>query len=498
LQHHAPPTSRQPWLRLADPFWQDRKWCNSAFSIAAYRGDATLLSVLWVWAKNHGLVNKALLLKDKKRRNLIEILEDRRRSLGPHHAASFGAAYNVIALDFGKQPSHTVREGHQWRAPALIVDEPTSLGEQRSERVSLDLPSEELSVHDLLRFCSQLALRGKEVLILRLRLVPNQQEDQDNRDVQALIRMLISCKRVCFMHCSAPPELSVLFVRTATAAILSGEENWTSLGVLPQWCVPSGEDFSEDHRASLADALEGFLAAVKQVCDKTLISGFDLPKGIGGYLPADRQHLPLVIHGAFSMKRVAHILASNSKETIDLRQKLQKDFTAYNPLLLLAATLERKLLRRGVLLQCGTLMEAMDPAWERFLSHSSSCWLHIWPACTVGHPQVATAKWMWRCCAKWLMRHCSTSSRCGLPDTVGGLMLLTSSSKSCGIGISGNWHQQQQTMHVSMASEAMGMSCDVELLHAGSGCAPCCSRWQCMLLSLGSNAAAMVLAEFHA
>lgn len=273
----------------------------------------------------------------------------------------------MIAEVFGR-PCTQVAEGHAWREGSLLIlDGAQALGEGRSTH---KLPAEELSLADLASFCEGLDMdfQGKAVLITRLHLRGCQDEDQ--RDAQRLLGLLSQSKRLSFMRCSAPPCVSLSLISVAAGAIRTGTVQWTSLGLVPSWSSSHGEDFPEHLRMAFAAALEDFLAAVRETCSTHDIYGFDLPNGIGGYLPCDRQHLPLLFHDAFSLKRVAHTLACGGGEAADLRQKLQRDFTAHNPLLQLPATLERKLLKKGDLLASESVAAAMAGDWQHFLSNA--------------------------------------------------------------------------------------------------------------------------------
>lgn len=98
-------TATQPWLQLADPLWKDRRWGNSAFSIAAYCGDVEMLNVLLTWAQENGQLEKALQLKDKNGQDLFQILESRIAKRGGAKGNP-KLAHNLLSQACGRQLSY--------------------------------------------------------------------------------------------------------------------------------------------------------------------------------------------------------------------------------------------------------------------------------------------------------------------------------------------------------------------------------------------------------
>jgi len=367
LQSYTPQTapSNQPWLQLADPLWQERAWKNSAFSIAAYRGYAELLSIVWTWAVEHHLTSAVLRLTDKKGKNLCEIVEDRLRRLGSSaDACAYVQTFNVIAEAFGKARKTTASSGsdnQDVEKPLIIID----VGEARD---TLELPFTRLSLQDLATYLEAQApaVEGAALMILRLAVAPGQNPNAEKLAADRLFQFLAPCTRVSFVKCSAQQATTSCMVRSATAVICSGAARWRSLGIVPS-VIALPEDRAEEKQA-FAQGIDLLIQAVVDRCGTHTLAGFDMPPGAVNYFPAGQQHLSLVLSNIFAMKRVAFIMANEGQEQEDLRRKLRQDSTAHNPLLSAMAVLERKLLKKSVLMNGSSVSDALEDSWRPYIS----------------------------------------------------------------------------------------------------------------------------------
>ncbi len=207
LKYHSIRTAKSPWLQLADPFWQDRKWGNSAFSIAAYLGDVETLEVLVSWAQEHNQLWRALQLKDKKKEDLFQLLQARIEK-GQGTKGNPKKAYNLLAAAAGRPPLSgydvdSVSEasnGGNGRA-IVLVDPSQKKGRDAVDRLeergiySLDETMTLASLSDVFKEMQKDTdiLQGKSVLIINLKLIPA----ADGKDDEAALNLLLSLQTCC-------------------------------------------------------------------------------------------------------------------------------------------------------------------------------------------------------------------------------------------------------------------------------------------------------------
>ena len=266
LEEYTPQTAppNKAWLQLADVFWQDRTWHNSAFSIAAYRGHATLLEVLWAWAKQHHLLEVALTLRDKKGMNLCEIIEDRLAKLrGKGAAADYVRTFNVIAADFGKLRKNVPSAGDAVESLLII--------EKAGVRDTKTLQSR-TTLSDLAKLLVDEQLEGASVLFLHLQLSCGEPDE-----VERFLGGLLKCRSIRFMKCTAPPSLATNLVKMATSILRSGTAEWTSLGILPQWQCEDSEMLGTSN--NFAEAVHDLVETLHTICGQNVLAAFDMPAG---------------------------------------------------------------------------------------------------------------------------------------------------------------------------------------------------------------------------
>ena len=197
LRHHSVLTAENPWMRLADPLWQERKWGNSAFSIAAYRGDVQMLKILVAWAKEHDQLQKVLQLKDKKKQDLFQVLQSR-IAKGEGAKGNPKLAHNLLAEAAGRRPLYGSQvsslgpDVSSDEGATVLVDPPKlgksdaseALGERRTYRLDGKMTLASLSAffQTILR---ERDLQGKSVLIVNLKLLP-QEDGKDTESAQHL------------------------------------------------------------------------------------------------------------------------------------------------------------------------------------------------------------------------------------------------------------------------------------------------------------------------
>lgn len=267
LEGYTPETAppEQAWLQLADPFWQERAWHNSAFSIAAYRGHADLLALLWAWAKQHGLMEKAKALRDKKGMNVVEIVEDKLAKLqGKGAAANYMRTFNVIAADFGK-PNMSVQDIDNVIESLLVI-------ERSGVRDPKILPAS-VTLSDLVEIFAEEQLEGASILLLNLQILGIGEQDEAARFLQSLLK----CCSIRFMKCTASPWLTTCLVQSAAVVLRSGTAEWTSLGILPQWNREEA-DMIEASKG-FAEAVHDLVEALQETCGQNGLAAFDMPPG---------------------------------------------------------------------------------------------------------------------------------------------------------------------------------------------------------------------------
>eukprot|EP00438_Fugacium_kawagutii_P026898 Skav209544 [mRNA] locus=scaffold2497:141850:143934:+ [translate_table: standard] len=389
LKKHSVFTATQPWLQLADPLWQDRRWGNSAFSRAAYCGDVEMLNVLLNWAHEHDQLEKALQLKDKHGQDLFQILEGR---IAKRDGAKGNPklAHNLLSQACGRQPSYPEAAGLGANVSAdvvamVIVDPPKSTGDpqnagyagENSEDQRLAYPLDaQMTLVSLSEFFAKLqaeeqVLRGRSVLIINLKLLP-----QDGKDQEAAHRLLSSlrdCCRVGMKNCFCNPELC-LTLGEATARQLNADPvpAWESIGFLPQWDVHPGSD--SPLLEKFADVLEMMFNAAEHTFERDFI-GFELNRGIRSCLPWERVHVTTLLGNAFRPKQLAHSLRWERTRTKKLKDNLRKDFKAFNCLLSGVAALERFFVVKQTLIDSTSVEHALHPSWKWYVGRLIPFWL---------------------------------------------------------------------------------------------------------------------------
>lgn len=179
-------------MRLADPLWEERKRGNSAFSIAAYRGDVQMLKILVAWAKEHDQLQKVLQLKDKKKQDLFQVLQSR-IAKGEGAKGNPKLAHNLLAKAAGRRPlygSQVSSLGPDVSSDegATVLVDPPKLGksdasEALCERRTYCLDGK-MTLASLSAFFQTILrerdLQGKSVLIVNLKLLPQ----EDGKDMK--------------------------------------------------------------------------------------------------------------------------------------------------------------------------------------------------------------------------------------------------------------------------------------------------------------------------
>jgi len=389
LRDYSVLTASHPWLQLADPFWQERKWGNTAFSIAAYGGDERLLQILWDWAQLHGKLEIAMSVKDKRKQTVVEIIEERIRK-GSGAKGNPKLAFNVVARSFERMP--LAQEDQLDRGddlPLLILD-PTAKdrwvdhARMESERAStqreratmpLALSSEPLQLTALAQLLEGMAedLKGMSALLLNVTLADSSDVGAaDEASARRFIAALSGCARIALKNCTSSPETCVLL---AKAIVWRLEQDpvptWESVALLPNWdeVPPPGAPV----RSAFAEAVEELLQAGLRARNANFM--FELPSRGGLYLPSERWLLKGLCTLAFSPKRLAFSFLVGGPAAERLKKNLLANFKAYNPLLSAPAYVERALLRPQYLRAGRRVDEALVPCWPEFVERIVEIWL---------------------------------------------------------------------------------------------------------------------------
>lgn len=384
LRHHSVLTAEKPWMRLADPLWQERKWGNSAFSIAAYRGDVQMLEILVSWAREHDQLQKVWQLKDKKNQDLFQVLQGR-IAKGEGAKGNPKLAHNLLAEATGRRPlygsqvSSLCPDVSSDEGATVLVDPPIKLGKsdasgalaEQRHTYRLDGKMTLPSLSAFFQTLREEDLQGKSVLIVNLKLLP-QEDGKDHESAQDLLFVLRSCCRVSMKACFSNPELCIALAE-AVAQQLNAKPipAWESLGILPQWDEHPGGDSPLLDR--FADALEKMSDAAEDTFQRGFI-GFDLPQGVRSCVPWARVHVITLFGQAFTPKRLANGLRWGDRAE-KLKANLSKNFKAFNCLLAGAAALERALLVKRTLLDSTSVEDALHPSWRWFVCRLICFWL---------------------------------------------------------------------------------------------------------------------------
>ena len=381
LKHHSVLTAEQPWLRLADPFWQERKWGNSAFSIAAYRGDLQMLKVLVSWAELHGQLDKVWQLRDKKKQDLFQILQGR-IAKGDGAKGTPKLAINFLAEASGKKPVYSKVENPTVdEAVSAVLVDPSKAKVNKTDgetvndqRLTYRLDGQ-MTLSSLAKFFEKLQeekgiLKGKSVLMINLKLL-SESDGKDQESAQRLLYSLRDCCRVSMKACISSPELSICLAQVV-AQQLNAEPlpAWESLALLPGWDEHPGSESPILER--FADALEMMWDASEATFQREFI-GFDLPQGVRSCLPPSRVHIITLLGQAFVPNRLAYTLKSGEKAE-QLEANLRKNFKAFNFLLSLTASLERVLLPKRALFDVTSVEDALHPSWKWYLRRLIRFW----------------------------------------------------------------------------------------------------------------------------
>lgn len=365
-------TAPEPWLQLADPFWTDMRWGNTAFTIAAYKGDAETLRILLDWAVKHNRRGDAERVKDKRGQSLYDIVEGRlKKPADVQQRSAMVKTWNVLADIFGRVSPREDGNVHQTassgKTTCLIIDG------SNGDRTMFPL-EERLTVKALCGCISRcgVSLTGCAVLVTRASII----DDVDTCDDAAyeLFDVLRTCKRICLKDCSGNPVVSTVLLRAATAVVRSTLGTaWQSLDIVLQWThIPVAPSAELD---KFADALEdALLAFVDKSCTSDF-HRFDMPTGKGVYVPPSRRHLIAIASLAFVMPALAHTLVADGFRGRRLRSVMHDNFKAHNPLLAGPAYLERCLLDKVKMRDARSVAEVLSATpWQDLVQGM----IHVW------------------------------------------------------------------------------------------------------------------------
>lgn len=389
LKYHSVRTAKSPCLQLADPLWQDRKWGNSAFSIAAYLGDVETVKVLVSWAQEHNQLWRALQLKDKKKEDLFQLLQARIEK-GQGAKGNPKKAYNLLAGVAGRSQlsDHDMdsvgeaSNGGRGRAIVVVDPSPSSkkkgdAGDRLEERCiySLDETMTLASLSDVFKEMKKETdiLQGKSVLIINLKLIPAA-DGKDDEEALNLLLSLQTCCRVSMKRCVSSPKLCICLAKAIASQLkIEPMPAWESLGLLPEWDEQPGRE--SPLLVEFADALEMILVASEHTFATCDFIGFDLPPNIRSCVPSARLPVLTLWAQAFNPKRLAHSLRWGGVKAEKLLANLSKNFRAHNPLLSAPASVERALLVKRTLLDSTAVEEALQPSWKWFVGRLIQFWL---------------------------------------------------------------------------------------------------------------------------
>jgi len=443
LRNHSVQRSHPgaPWLQLADPLFQDRKWGNWAFAGACYDLRENLLQTLLQWASEGAdakeLLRRALLqMKDKKGATCIDLLvQQLKKAHKVERAESVQKAEHCMrlvahflessadladrvdlkrAVDSGSQEgTWTIFEEviltGRWQVE--VSAEAAALGEQRGvteeasivvddskhERRFTPLPKAALTVAGLCEVLESSQLQPSDRILLKgLQLVRAAAGDEASlrADCRRLSEMVRGCARFSFLGCSPmDPELWLAVgealleqLELATEVVRLESINL----VVPLLPLPAKSDFPQRFSAFLERLLEFSIHSF----DTRPFHEFSVPSDVHRCVTEDRRSLPLVIAHSFWCRKVLFSgseqhaelkAATNRLGSVQVRGELYA-CKEHNPWLNMAAAVERKLLEQRKLLNEDTgarsadeaiLNVALHPSWRFFARTIATLWARL-------------------------------------------------------------------------------------------------------------------------
>eukprot|EP00397_Hematodinium_sp_SG-2012_P025531 GEMP01026684.1.p1 GENE.GEMP01026684.1~~GEMP01026684.1.p1 ORF type:complete len:589 (+),score=108.63 GEMP01026684.1:251-2017(+) len=369
LSKYSTKTAPKEWLQLADPLFQDRAYGNSAFSVAAYRGDVKLFRVLWQWAEDHQCIPQVKNLRTKKYENLAEVAQRRIETVTSFPSASmqpingYIEIFNLIAPAFGLSPKHVDVKMEQCldEANSCIVMDSNEVT-RTSYHISASTTLTELATFFEEHLPGTLTNTGVQILNVHIAYT-------NDDDAVRFIKSICTWQRISFRKCSTVPQVVIPLIRCAAEQLRSDSANWTLLALVPSIVGLEDDDQTRDE---LANAVESFLSATTETLEKNNIAGFEFPPGFKRNLPPSRRVIVDLFRVAFITKRLIHSLlaAAQTKAGAErlVTHSLSSDFTPHNPLLSAVAAIERYFLVKSHLAgAASSINDALNPMWEEYV-----------------------------------------------------------------------------------------------------------------------------------
>lgn len=407
-EHSGDCHPREPWLQLADPLWQENRWGNTAFSVAAYRHSMPIVGVLLDWIMDGGsgagqeakiAVTQQVLFTQRDKKGLC-VVESLLKDIGHLQSSGYAQRESSATQCLGAVADFLVRRlgypmgfvdadcGRDVRRQleAAAADGGRTISSTDSTKYShgafliIDAVDSDLNQrrHFDLMPCMTLAgltafleahkpLDGDRILISKLQLsvetedmdpsehlknAEGEPESQFSADCWRFFSLLKCCSRISFKGCHpVHPEGYLLILQTALR-FLGGTPDHGFLCMQSLMFDIGLLALERERREStffsvrLAEALKNVTHLGIASFGTSRLSEFHLTPGLVGFLPETERSLISVTGHVFWLKRYLWFSCSNGKENPRRGNK-----SAANEVLHAVTQLERKLLQRPVILR---------------------------------------------------------------------------------------------------------------------------------------------------
>ncbi|CAK0897772.1 unnamed protein product [Prorocentrum cordatum] len=245
LNQHSPQTAprEKPWFQLADPFYLEPSWKNSAFHSAAWAGQSEVMNELVRWCRSQQCVSKIRHLCDKKGNSPLDLVELRIKNMqwrSGQDASRYNATFNSLAPIFGRTSLKHVS------GQALELERSILTTDHLDQRHRLELPSGDLSFKDLVRvvtiYGNLLSGEVDTLLLSRVDIKPLSSGEDEQSVCREFVSLARSCRRVAFVNCYVHPATSIHICRAVSHQLLKLRDGvkvtWESFA-FPSWLVCS-------------------------------------------------------------------------------------------------------------------------------------------------------------------------------------------------------------------------------------------------------------------
>lgn len=432
--HSTKQHATRPWLQLADPLWQDRKWRNSAFSIAANELNPELLQLLLDWAAvDADTVRKGLLVqKDKKGATCMDILAQQlinaygfgRPDLVVSGERCVRLAYRALGFDAVAQARIAVMAACGSKTWDVIEQVAVNSGVGLLPGASQDavsattvgaspafvlvqvgaaephyelFPSRAMTLDRLADTLEGLELRpDSRVLVKGVELMENKDLAGSIRPaslVKASTRLFVAVRGCsCFTFqgfgsAAMHPELWLALSETFLSNLQHDATTRLTAVILDTLLVQAS--VLSDYYARFTQFLERLLQFFVQSFATGGLNEFTLPANAKAFLVKDRMSLALVVSHVVWLRRV--LLAGSDQHTapktvwgklggVVVPSELSAQ-PKHNPMLAVVATLERGLLDLKAIAESGAMgsmsdavLAALHPSWAFYVRSISKVW----------------------------------------------------------------------------------------------------------------------------